>query len=215
VDFLRYLVNRSDTLLGLALEHVLVVAVSVFAATVIAVAVGLAVYRTDRPRQVALGVTSTFLTMPSFALFGLMIAPFGLGFRPTVVALTLYGLLPILRNTVTGLREVDPAIVESAQGMGMGRSQRLLRIELPLAWPVILTGIRVSTLLLVGIAAIAAIVGGGGLGEPIFRGLARITSRNALNQILSGVVGIIALAILFDLAFNLIGRVTTSRGIRG
>lgn len=213
-DFIEYLAGESDTLLELAVGHVLVVGAAVLAATIIGIGVGLAVYDTNRPRQIALSVTSTFLTIPSFALFGLLIGPFGLGFVPTAIALTLYALLPILRNTVTGLREVDAAVVESARGMGMGRRQQLLKIELPLAWPVIMTGIRVSTLLTVGIAAIGAIVGGPGFGGPIFSGLARITSANALNQILSGVLGVIVLAILFDLFYTLLGKLTTSRGIQ-
>jgi len=138
----------------------------------------------------------------------------GLGYKPAVVALVMYALLPILRNTVTGLQAVDSAIAESAQGMGMNARERLLRIELPLAWPVIIAGVRVSTMLLMGIAAIAAVVNGPGLGEDIFAGLARIGGANALNQVLGGTLGIIVLAILFDMFFNVLGKLTTSRGIR-
>jgi osmoprotectant transport system permease protein len=163
---------------------------------------------------VVLAITSTFLTIPSLALFGLFIPIFGLGYLPAVVALVMYGLLPILRNTVTGLQSVDPAVAESAQGMGMSVRDRLWRIELPLAWPVIIAGVRVSTMLLLGIAAIAAVVNGPGLGEDIFAGLARIGGANALNLVLGGTVGIIVLAILFDTFFNVLGRLTTSRGIR-
>ena len=109
---------------------------------------------------------------------------------------------------------VDPAITESAQGMGMSRTHRLVRIELPIAWPLILTGIRVSALLLIGIAAIAAAVNGPGLGEDIFSGLARIGSASAINIVLGGVLGVIVLALLFDAFFMVLGRLTTSRGIR-
>jgi osmoprotectant transport system permease protein len=112
------------------------------------------------------------------------------------------------------LRSVDPAIAESAQGMGMNARQRLLRIELPLAWPVIIAGVRVSTMLLMGIAAIAAIVGGPGLGEDIFSGLARVGSVIALDLVLGGILGIVVLALLFDTFFNVLGKLTTSRGIR-
>jgi osmoprotectant transport system permease protein len=172
------------------------------------------VFRRERAANVALAITSTFLTIPSFALFGIFIPIFGLGYPPTVVALVMYGLLPILRNTVAGLRSVDPAIAESAQGMGMSATQRLFRIELPLAWPVIIAGVRVSTMLLMGIAAIAAIVGGPGLGEDIFSGLARVGSVTALDLVLGGILGIVALALIFDTFFNVLGRLTTSRGIR-
>jgi len=123
-------------------------------------------------------------------------------------------LLPIVANTIVGLREVDPAIVESAQGMGMSRGQRLLLIELPLAWPVILTGMRVSTLIALGIAAIGAYINGPGLGNDIFDGLSRINSPNALNLVLGGTLGVIVLAILFDVLYVLINRLTTSKGVR-
>jgi osmoprotectant transport system permease protein len=214
VNFFEYLAFSWEHILGLAAGHALVVAISLAIDVVIGVSLGVAVYRRERAANVALAITSAFLTIPSFALFGLFIPIFGLGYPPTVVALVMYGLLPILRNTVTGLRSVDPSIAESAQGMGMSAWERLWRIELPLAWPVIIAGVRVSTMLLMGIAAVAAVVNGPGLGEDIFSGLARIGSATALNLVLDGVLGIIVLALLFDTFFNLLGRLTTSRGIR-
>jgi osmoprotectant transport system permease protein len=214
VSLWQFLVNRRDDMLTLGIEHVSVVGISVLLATVIGVGLGLATYRRERSREVVLAVTSTFLTIPSFALFVLLIGPLGLGTAPVVVALVLYGLLPIVRNTITGLREVPAAIVESAQGMGMSRTQRLVRIELPLAWPVILTGMRVSTLILVGIATIGDIVLGPGYGALIFTGLARVGSPVAVNLVLAGMIGVIVVAILFDLVFNALNKITTSRGIR-
>lgn len=213
-SFLAYLEFTWQDLLFLAVEHALVVVASVLIATLIGVALGVATYHTQRPRELVLAVTGSFLTIPSLALFPLFIPVFGLGTTPVVVGLVMYALLPIVRNTVVGLREVDPAIVESAQGMGMGRTQRLLRIELPLAWPVVLTGMRVSTIVLVGIAAIGAYVSGPGLGNDIFAGISQFGSASALNLVLGGTLGVIILAILFDLAFGLIARLTTSRGIR-
>lgn len=214
MNFFEFLSNRSDDMLELGIAHILVVGVSVLLSTIIGVALGVATYRTDRPREIVLAITGSFLTVPSFALFILLIGPLGLGANPVVVALTMYGLLPIVRNTITGLREVDPSIVESAQGMGMGRRQRLLRIELPLAWPVILTGVRVTTLILVGIATIGAIVLGPGYGELIFTGLARVGSPVAINLVLAGILGVIIVAVLYDVAFNVLRALTTSRGIR-
>ncbi|MBW3579289.1 MAG: ABC transporter permease [Actinobacteria bacterium] len=214
MNFFEYVGANSDRLIGLTIDHIWVVGVSVAIAAFVGVSTGIATYRTNRPRTIALNVAGTFLTIPSFALFVIFIGPFGLGAKPAIVALAMYGILPILRNTITGLRGVDPAVIESAQGMGMPRWQRLLWIELPLAWPVIVTGIRVSTLILVGIAAIAAIVNGPGLGDPIFVGLARIGSPAAVNLVLSGVLGVIVVAILFDALYSLLIRLTTSRGIR-
>lgn len=214
MSLLDYLAAQGDRLLGLAVEHAVMVVVSVSISTAIGVGLGILTYRTNAPRKAALAVTGIFLTIPSFALFGLLIAPLGLGATPAVVALVLYGLLPIVRNTITGLRSVDAAIVESAQGMGMSRHRRLLRIELPLAWPIIITGIRVSAVIIVGIAAIAAVINGPGLGKDIFRALARVGTPTAIPQALSAVLGIIAIAILIDLAFLFLARATTSRGIR-
>lgn len=215
VSFWEYLGDEWDRLLDLAIEHLRIVLMSVVIAVVIGVGLGLLTYRTNRPRNIVLAVTGAFLTIPSFALFGLLISPLGLGTKPAVVALVMYALLPIVRNTITGLREVDPAIVESAEGMGMGRSKRLLRVELPLAWPVIIAGIRVSTQILVGIAAIAAVINGPGLGKDIFRALARIGTPTALNQALAAVLAIIFLGLVLDVSLMLLGKLTTSRGTRG
>ena len=212
--FLDYLEFRRDHLIELTIEHAEVVAISLLIAAAIGVGLGVAVYRRERAATIVLAIVGTFLTIPSFALLAMFIPIFGLGAEPTIVALVMYALLPIVRNTVTGLRAVNPAVTESARGMGMGAARRMLRIELPLAWPVILTGIRVSALLLIGIAAIAAAVNGPGLGEDIFSGLARIGSATAINLVLGGVLGVIVLALIFDVFFMALGKVTTSRGIR-
>jgi osmoprotectant transport system permease protein len=135
------------------------------------------------------------------------------GYTPTVVALSCYAVLSILRNTITGLQSVDPAVTESAKGMGLSDWQQLFRIEMPLAWPVIIAGIRVSALLILGIAAIAAYVNGPGLGGDIFSGLSRIGGANSLNLVLGGFLGIIVLALVFEVLFALLGRLTTSRGL--
>lgn len=215
MSFFEYLETRWDNLVELTIEHAIIVVYSVAIATVIGVVLGVLTYRTQRPRELSLAVTGTFLTIPSLALFGLFVN-WGMGFGSTtvMVALVMYGLLPIVRNTIVGLREVDPAVVESAQGMGMSRTRRLLRIELPLAWPVILTGMRVSTLILLGIAAIGAYINGPGLGNDIFAGLSRIGTPPAVNLVLGGMLGILVLAIAFDLVYILINRLTTSRGLR-
>jgi osmoprotectant transport system permease protein len=212
--FLDYLSFRKEHLIELTIEHAQVVAIALLIATAIGIGLGVAVYRREAAATVVLGVVGTFLTIPSFALLAMFIPIFGLGSKPTIVALVMYALLPIVRNTVTGLRAVDPAVTESARGMGMGAARRMLRIELPIAWPVILTGVRVSSLLLIGIAAIAAAVNGPGLGEDIFSGLARIGSASAINLVLGGVLGVIVLALISDVLFMALGRATTSRGIR-
>lgn len=214
MGFLDFLRRRSDDMLTLGLEHVAVVLAALLCATLVGVGVGVATYRSERARSAALAVSSAFLTIPSFALLVLLVGPIGLGAPTVVVALTLYGLLPVLRNTVVGLREVPTAVVESARGMGMSRRQRLVRVELPLAWPVILTGMRVSALILVGGAALGAVVLGPGYGELIFAGLARVGTDVAVHLVLAGVLGVLVVAVLFDVAFAVLRRATTSRGLR-
>ena len=214
VSFWEYLGDNWERLRDLTIEHAQIVLMSVAIATLIGVTLGVLTYHTNKPRLAVLGVTGVFLTIPSFALFPLMITYLGLGTTPSLVALVMFALLPIVRNTITGLREVDPAVVESAQGMGMGRWRRLARIELPLAWPIIITGIRVSTQILVGIAAIAAVINGPGLGKEIFRALASVGTPTAVNRAMSAVLGIVILGLLLDIAYLFVGRLTTSRGLR-
>ncbi len=215
-SFFRYVSRHAEEITVLTIDHVQVVLVAIAIATAIGVTLGLLVHRSRRATDLTLAVCGIFLTIPSFALFALLIPLVGLGYAPTVCALVLYALLPIVRNTVAGLESVDPAVMESARGMGLGSRQRLWRIQLPLAWPVILTGIRVSTVVIVGIAAIAAgIVNGPGLGEYIFGGLSAIGSPFALNQALAGVVGVALVALAYDGLFVVVARLTTSKGIRG
>lgn len=213
-NFMTYLEFQSEELMQATIEHAVLVLTAIAIATVIGVGLGIATYLTDRPAKLTLAVVGTMLTIPSFALFGLLTEPLGLGATPAVVALVMYALLPIVRNTVVGLRSVDPAVLESATGMGMNRRQRLARIELPLAWPIIITGVRVSTVITVGIAAIAAVINGPGLGKDIFRALARIGSPFAVYQALAPVLGVIFLGILFDVFFLVLRKLTTSRGLR-
>lgn len=214
MNFIEFLIDRRSDMLSQGLGHAGVVGLAVLLATLLGVSIGILTYRNERMKELALAATGAILTIPSFALFVLLLGPLGLGFKPVLLALTLYGLMPIVRNTVTGLNSVDPAVVEAARGMGMTRRQQLIRIELPLAWPVILTGIRVTTLTLLAIAAIGAIVNGPGYGEFIFRGLARVGTPVAVNMVLAGTVGVAALALVFDAVFRGVRRLTTSKGIR-
>ncbi|WP_327321834.1 ABC transporter permease [Streptomyces sp. NBC_01210] len=215
MSFWEYLGTRYQQLLVDAYQHASAVFQCMVVATVLGVLTGVLTYRTEWAGNLAITTTASILTVPSLALLGLLVPVVGLGVAPTVIALTLYGLLPVVRNAVVGLRGVDPALVEAAKGMGMSRFAQLLRVELPLAWPPILTGVRVSTQMLMGIAAIAAFASGPGLGNQIFRGISSLGSANALNDVLSGTLGIVVLALLFDAGYVLIGRLTISRGIRG
>ncbi|NEY32834.1 ABC transporter permease subunit [Streptomyces sp. PRKS01-65] len=215
MNFWEYLGSRHQQLLADAYQHASAVFQCMVVATVLGVLIGVAAYRSEWAGNLATTATSTVLTVPALAMIGLLVPVVGLGVAPTVTALTLYGLLPVVRNAIVGLRGVDPALVDAARGIGMSGPARLLRVELPLAWPPILTGVRVATQMLMGIAAIAAYASGPGLGNEIFRGIASLGSKNALNQVLAGTLGIIVLALLFDAVYVLIGRLTIPRGIRG
>ena len=198
----------------LVIQQVELIALVMVLATLLGVGLGMLIWSRSIASGLVIGGASAFLTIPSLALMTLFLPIFGLGWTGTVVALVLYAQLPIIRNTVAGLRGVDSAIVESARGIGMTPLRILLRVQLPLAWPVIIAGIRVATMLAFGISAIAAYVSGPGLGNLIFTGLQRFGAVNSLNQAIVGGVGIAVLALLFDGAYVVIRRFTISRGIR-
>ena len=178
-------------------RHLLLVAVSVGLATLIGVPLGILLTRRPAWQRWVLGAANVIQTVPSLALFGLLIpVPFigGIGMRTALVALTLYALLPVLRNTVVGIAGVDPAVREAGRGLGMTDGQLLRRVELPLAASVILAGVRLATVIGIGVATIAAAIGAGGLGVFIFRGLAMVDNRT----ILAGALPAAALALAAD-----------------
>jgi osmoprotectant transport system permease protein len=209
-----YITERQSQLIYQSYQHLSLVLQCVALATVIAVALAVLVHRDPRIASTASALSAVGLTIPSFALLGLMIPVAGIGSATSVIAVTFYAALPILRNAVVGLAGVDKTLVESARGMGMGALRTLVRVELPLAWPVILAGVRVSAQMSMGIAAIAAYVLGPGLGSFIFTGLTQIGGVNALNSALVGTVGVVLLALVLDALLLLVGRLTTPRGIR-
>ncbi len=187
--------------------HIQIVLITVAIATVVGIALGVAASRNRRFSVIATAITSAILTIPSFALFGALAIWLGIGDLPVEVGLVLYALLPVLRNTETGLRAVDPAIVEAARGMGMRRDQVLTKVELPLALPLIVAGVRQASVLVVAIATVGAAVGSNNLGQPIFAGI-RGTDRYA---ILSGVLPVVAIGIAADAGLSGIQRLL-SRG---
>jgi osmoprotectant transport system substrate-binding protein/osmoprotectant transport system permease protein len=206
VSFFRFLAERRAEVLELFGQHVVLVLAAVTIAVVVAIPLGIAMTRSARLARVLLAGAGLAQTIPSLALFGFLIPiPWlgGIGGRTAVVALVLYALLPILRNTYTGIRQVDPAVVEAATGLGMTDAQRLRLVELPLALPVILAGVRIAAVVSVGTATIAAAIGAGGLGTYVFRGLATVDTR----LILAGALPAALLALLVD---GLLARVEKS-----
>ena len=206
-----YMSSRTDLIVDGLTQTLMYVVVVTLAAGITAVVVAVLTMRHTFVKELALAISSVFLTIPSLALFTIFIPIVGLGFTPSFIALYLYAIMPILRNTTTGLDSVDSSVLESAKGMGMTRWQVLTKIQLPLAWPVMLAGIRVSALLTVGISAIATLVAGGGLGDFIKSGLARLPLPNSLEAIWTGVLLSLALAFVIDSLLRGLGRVTTPR----
>lgn len=210
----EFISDRWQQILFASYQHFSLVVQCLILATVIAILIAVLTVRIPWLAGLANGVSAVGLTIPSFAMIGLMIGPFGFGPLPAVVVVTFFAALPILRNALVGLAGVPAETVEAAKGIGMGRLRRLLTVELPMAWPVIMSGIRVSGQMVMGIAAVAAYTLGPGLGGFIFSGLSRLGGANAFESVVVGVVGVIVLAVILDLALVLIGRLTTPRGIR-
>ena len=211
VEFVR---DRWTVLSFLAYQHMSLVVQTLLISTIIAVAIGVLIYRSSWGVAAGNTVSAIGLTIPSYALLGVLVGFVGLGVLPSVIMLSFFGVFPILRNVVVGLTGVDQTLVESARGMGMSRLSTLLRLELPLAWPVIMTGVRVSAQMLMGVAAIAAFALGPGLGGYIFSGISRMGGANATNSIVTATVGILILAVILDTVLNVFTRLTTSKGIR-
>jgi len=214
MGLLEFVRDRWTVLSFLAYQHMSLVVQTLLISTIIAVAIGVLIYRSSWGVAAGNTVSAVGLTIPSYALLGVLVGFVGLGVLPSVIMLSFFGVFPILRNVVVGLTGVDQTLVESARGMGMSRLSTLLRLELPLAWPVIMTGVRVSAQMLMGVAAIAAFALGPGLGGYIFSGISRMGGANATNSIVTATVGILILAVILDTVLNVFTRLTTSKGIR-
>jgi osmoprotectant transport system permease protein len=201
----RFFLDHRAEILGATANHLSLVVIAMVFAILIAVPLGTLIVHRKTLRNLALGLASVFQTIPSLALFGFLIPiPFigGIGRRTAIVALVLYALLPILRNTYVGLTGIDAAVLEAAEGMGMTQSQILWRVRLPLARAVILAGIRTATIITIGVATIAAAIGAGGLGTFIFRGVAMVSDA----VILAGAIPAALLAIAADLLLGWLER---------
>ena len=205
--YVQYFTKNEAVLWELLLNHVLVVVDSVWLALVIGVPLGVICTYDDRLGKAILWIAGMLMTVPSIALFGLLIPLVGIGKVPVVVALVLYAQLPIVRNTYLGLTQVSEASIEAGRGMGMTRTQRLRRIQLPQAVPVIMAGVRNAVVLLVGIAAIGAFIGANNLGDPIFRGI----SEAYPAAIVVSTVLVSLLALAFDYGFRVLEQLFRAR----
>ena len=215
METLAFMVANWSVILARTLEHVSLVGASIAIAICTAVPIGIAITPSRRIASAVLYAASIMITIPSIALFGLLIPLLsligeGIGYLPALVALVLYAQLPIIRNTYAAITNVDPALREAARGMGMTTLQRLREVEIPIAVPVIISGVRNAVVLNIAVAAIATYIGAGGLGTFISRGI----SQTDIRQLLTGAIAVSVLAILADAALLGLQRVVTSPGLR-
>jgi osmoprotectant transport system permease protein len=205
MNVFRFIMQNYDQVLELTVEHLWLVGISILFATLIGIPLGIAIAHRPRLNKPVLASANIIQTIPSLALFGFLLPLPWLGERAdrlAILALTLYALLPIIRNTYTGIRGVDAAVIEAGRGMGLTESQLLLQVELPLALSMILSGVRVAVVISVGLATIAAAIGAGGLGEFIFRGLAMVDN----SVILAGAIPAAILALVADVGVGWLER---------
>ncbi len=227
LSVMQEFIGREERFFQELLQHVFLFGGSIFIGTIIGVSLGIWATRNRRAERPVFYFSNITQTIPSLALFGLLIAPLsalsfsfpvlrdigirGVGPAPAFIALVIYSLLPIVRNTYVSLRQVDPAIIDAGLGMGMSRRQVFRKVEVPLATPIVLEGIRIASVQSVGLAAVAALIGAGGLGWFIFRGVGQAAN----DLILLGAIPIIILALVVDATMRAIIRVATPKGLTG
>lgn len=209
-NFIDTISSRSDLITEAFLQHIYLSFMALAIGILIALPAGILVARYRRFAEPIIGVTAVLQTIPSLALFGLLVPLIGIGSQTALIALVIYALLPIVRNTYAGLTGADESIIDAGRGMGMTPNQILRKIEFPIALPVIMAGIRTATVLTVGIATLATFVGAGGLGDVIYRGLQ--SYNNAL--VLAGAIPVALLAIMFDFILKWVEKKVTPKGIK-
>lgn len=212
---LQFMVDNFDEVMYLSWEHIWIVGIALLIATPIGIFLGIVITKHEKFASRVLNGANILMTIPSIALFGLMlpvlsIVNMGLGKVPAVIALVLYSQLPIIRNTYTAIKNVPPSLVDAGKGMGMDKWKLLRELEIPLATPVIIAGLRTAAVMNIGIAAIATYIGAGGLGVYIQQGIARVYP----EMILSGAILVSLLAIIVDGGMALLERLTTPEGIK-
>ncbi|MCK4260877.1 MAG: ABC transporter permease [Halanaerobiales bacterium] len=208
--FVGTLIDRWPDIVKGVIEHGELTLIALTLSILVAVPLGILLTRYKKYSDVVIGVAAVFQTIPSLALLGFLIPLLGIGKIPAIVALFIYGILPILRNTYTGIIGVDAAILQAGRGMGMTSKQLLFMVELPLALNIIMAGIRTSAVLIIGVATLASLVGAGGLGDLIFRGISSVNS----SLILAGAIPAALLALLFDYILKLFEKRLTPRGLK-
>lgn len=207
---ITYILNNTEYILELTLQHIQVAVTAIGLAILFAVPLGIVLTRFKKASNIVIGFVGILQTIPSMALLAVMIPLLGIGFKPAVAALFLYSLLPILRNVYTGLNEVSYTMIKAARGMGMTRSQIIFQVQIPIAMPIIIAGIRTAAVICIGTATLAAFIGFGGLGALIYSGIQQVNT----VRIVTGAFFSALLALVVDQLFNLIEFLVTPKGLR-
>lgn len=209
-EFFNYIAQNSDQILSLLLEHIRLTCIAVGLAIVIGVPLGLLISYVKKLNKFVIGIASVIQAVPSMALLGFAIPFLGIGVLPSVIVVILYSLLPIIKNTFTGVQGISPDLIEAAKGIGLTKSEILFKIQIPLALPIIMAGIRISAVTAVGLMTMAAFIGGGGLGYLVFSGISTVNN----NQILAGAVPACLLALLVDFLLGQLEKFVTPVSLR-
>lgn len=205
----EYIGNNFPYIMEKTGEHVYLAGVAVLLACVVGIPVGFLISNNKKAARIVIGIANTIQTIPSLALFAFAMSVFGIGADNAIFALFLYALLPIIKNSLIGIKNVSPTVIESALGMGMSRAQIMFKVEIPLAISVIMGGVRIATVTGIGIATIATLIGAGGLGQLIYQGIGMMD----YEMILTGAIFSALLALLADFLLGLVEKKLTSRGI--
>ncbi len=209
MNLIGYILKNYDLIFEKAGQHIGLAGIGVLLACLIGNTTGFLITNIKRVSRIVVNIANVIQTIPSLALFAFAMPLFGIGAKPAIFALFLYALLPIIKNTLIGINNVDPAIIEAARGMGMSRAQLMFKVEVPLAISVIMGGVRIATVAGIGIATIAALIGAGGLGQLIYQGISMMD----YEMILTGAISSALLALLADLILGIVENKLTSKGI--
>lgn len=210
IEYIMFMIDRSDQIFMLTWQHIYLTGLAVAIAIAIGVPAGILITRVSKLSSVVIGIANAIQAVPSLALLGFLIPFLGIGTVPSIVMVFLYSLLPIIKNTYTGLSNVDSAMIEAGRGMGMTDGQLMRMVQLPLALPVIMAGVRISAVTGVGLTTLAALVGAGGLGQFVYRGISMVNNQ----MIMAGAIPAMILALLVDFALGLVEKAVTPKGLK-
>ncbi|MBA4347663.1 MAG: glycine/betaine ABC transporter [Clostridiales bacterium] len=209
MKLLQFFAENSGYILDKVGEHLYLAGIAVLLACAVGIPVGFLITNNKKVAGIVVGIANTIQTIPSLALFAFAISVFGIGADNAIFALFLYALLPIIKNTLIGIRNVSPTMIEAARGMGMSRAQIMFQVEVPLSISVIMGGVRIATVTAIGIATIATLIGAGGLGQLIYQGIGMMN----YEMIFAGAICSAALALLADFLLGLVEKKLTSKGL--